>query len=452
MAALRSRRLDAILGVSLDAAEYRHIEALVSAQVSESFDLDFKAGLYGSAEKGKKDLAADVAALANSAGGLLILGIAEDKQARAAAAPGVPISDDEIRRIHQITASHVAPLPIFDVLPVGNPAEPGHGFLVIAVPASPRAPHAVAVNDGLRFPVRHGTTTRYLSEPEVATAYRERFSRAHGTAERAAMIEANAAWRMKRADDHCWLLVSLVPDILGDLLIDHAALEAAQRAVNDSRFPMIIRSNFSWYRVDVGWRCVMLSGSPDSPRLARWLVADLHSDGAGIFAVNTIDNTRRGMSGPEDPASVGVHDEEIVNGLLSGLRFLARHARDRAGAGGDALIRAQIHGEDLSRTVLLSTGNRAFGDSMGRPLAVPAHEAQSAAPLDVLADDGPGLVAAAWLLASDLFQEFGLPEALQVTRDGELRRKYWSSYRHQEIQAWADQAGIPVTDETLPVP
>lgn len=271
MAALRSRRLDALLGVSIDAAEYGHFEALVSAQVSESFDLDFKAGLYDSAEKGKRDLAADVAALANTAGGLLVLGIAEDKQARAAAVPGVTISDDEIRRIHQIAAALVAPLPVFDVLPVGNPAEPGHGFLVIAVPPSPRAPHAVTVNDGLRFPVRHGTTTRYLSEPEVATAYRERFSRAHRTEERAGMIEANAAWRVKRADDHCWLLVSLVPDIPGDLLIDHAALEAAQRDVNDSRFPMILRSNFSWYRVDVGWRCLMLSGEVAGGRSAfRW--------------------------------------------------------------------------------------------------------------------------------------------------------------------------------------
>src|SRR5260370_21739102 len=264
MAALRSRRVDALLGVSLDTAEYGHFEALASAQVSESFDLDFKAGLCGSAEKGKHGLAADVAALANTAGGLLILDITEDKQARAAAAPGVTISDDEIRRIHQIAASLVAPLPVFDVLPVGNPVEPGHGLLVIAVPASPRA---VTVNEGLRFPVRHGTTTRYLSEPEVATAYRERFSRAYGTAERARLIETNAAWRMKRADDHCWLLISLVPDILSDLLIDHAALAAAQRDVSLSRFPMIIHSNFSCHRVAVGWRCLIMIDSPESSRL-----------------------------------------------------------------------------------------------------------------------------------------------------------------------------------------
>jgi hypothetical protein len=32
----------------------------------------------------------------------------------------------------------------------------------------------VIVNQGLRYPRRNGTVTRYLSEPEVATAYRER--------------------------------------------------------------------------------------------------------------------------------------------------------------------------------------------------------------------------------------------------------------------------------------
>src|SRR5260370_40359698 len=125
MAALRSRRLDALLGVSLDTAEYGHFEALVSAQVSESFDLDFKAGLCGSAEKGKHDLAADVAALANTAGGLLILDIPGDKEARAAAAPGVAISDQKIRRVHPRAAALGAPLPGFECLTVVKPGGAG---------------------------------------------------------------------------------------------------------------------------------------------------------------------------------------------------------------------------------------------------------------------------------------------------------------------------------------
>jgi hypothetical protein len=43
MTALRSRRLEALLGTGLDAARYEHFYAMVQTQVSESFDLDFKA-------------------------------------------------------------------------------------------------------------------------------------------------------------------------------------------------------------------------------------------------------------------------------------------------------------------------------------------------------------------------------------------------------------------------
>ena len=95
MVALRSRRIDALLGVRLEDVEYRHLRALVPAQVDEAFDLDFKAELYGHSDSEKHKLATDVAALANTAGGVLILGIAEDEHGRAGSAPGVSISDAE---------------------------------------------------------------------------------------------------------------------------------------------------------------------------------------------------------------------------------------------------------------------------------------------------------------------------------------------------------------------
>src|SRR6185437_1612153 len=70
----------------------------------------------------------------------------------------------------------VGPLPSMDIRIVVNEEKPGTGFYLIAVPRSPTAPHAVLVNDSLRFPRRNGRTTAYLSEPDVAQAYRERFA------------------------------------------------------------------------------------------------------------------------------------------------------------------------------------------------------------------------------------------------------------------------------------
>jgi len=42
--------------------------------------------------------------------------------------------------------------------------------------------HAVIAEEGIRFPRRNGRDNRYLSEPEVASAYRERFTDAQDQA------------------------------------------------------------------------------------------------------------------------------------------------------------------------------------------------------------------------------------------------------------------------------
>ena len=185
MVALRSARLEALLGSRLGQVQHSAAMTLISNQVAEAFDLDFKSEMYGSSDRDKRDAATDVAALANTAGGLIIGGIAEDDQARAAATPGVALSDADERRIRQIIASQVVPMPVIDVIHVEDPARPGHGLVLIAVPRSLLAPHAVIINEGLRYPRRNGATTRYLSEPEVAAAYRERFAAAHRQADRA---------------------------------------------------------------------------------------------------------------------------------------------------------------------------------------------------------------------------------------------------------------------------
>jgi hypothetical protein len=445
MAVFRSRRLSELLGASPDVASYSDFASLVSNKVSEASDLDFKMALYGTTDSQRRALAGDVAAMANTAGGILVLGIEEDDHARAESTPGVAISDGEVRRIRTIVGDLVSPGPAFDVLTVPQPGRPDHGFLVVAVPRSPLAPHAVLVDRALRYPLRNGTTTRYLSEPEVATAYRQRIARAEGQAERAFRVETAAMARLKQADDHVWVVVSLVPDLPGDLLIGQASLMALRTEMSRSAFPAILRTSLSWHRFDPAPRRLLLSGSPDSSLQTGWLAADLHSDGAGAFAMNAIDDTVNNLGGAA--TAVVAHDEQVVNAIMSGLRFLGRHARDRAGAGGDALIRAQIRRDDYA--IRLGAGRRSFGDVTGHVLPIPGRAAEAAASLDSLAEDGPDLLAATYLLASEIFQEFGLPEAGQVTRDGQLRRAYWSGYRHPELEAWAAQAGVAVSDETL---
>ena len=159
-------------------------------------------------------------------------------------------SEADERWIRQVVASLVAPMPAFDIIRVEDPASAGRGFVLIAVARSPLAPHAVLVNEGLRYPRRNGATTRYLSEPEVAAAYRERFAGVHRQSDRAREIEADALRRLSTTDDQVWVVTSLVPDLAGELALDQAALSTARTELGGQR-PLIL-PGLSWGQISIG--------------------------------------------------------------------------------------------------------------------------------------------------------------------------------------------------------
>lgn len=461
MTALRSRRLESVLGAPLDALTSDHIRGLVTATVQEAFDLDFKRTLYGRGDSDKRSLAGDVAALANTAGGIIVLGVEEDEHARATATPGVEMSEGEVTRIRRIVASLVAPIPDFDVLTVSEAVAaaeepvvasadtPTRGFVVIAVPRSPSTPHAVLVDEKLRYPKRNGSTIRYLSEPEVATAYRDRFAGAQRQAVRVEEIERDALDRLDTADQP-WAVVTLVPDLAGDLTLSRDVYLTFQQQIKDTP-ATVVDTGTNFYRARVGRRRLLADGTMDNSPLAKRVSLELHTDGSGFYGVTVA--TQQGLQ-PNwtEPRPQIVSDESIAIGVMSGLVHLARHARDRAAAGGTALVRAQIFPVSSDGPIEIGHSRR-FGSVQSlssHPLTVAPTPAEAAAPLDELAEPGPTLVEAAALLIDELGQAFGIPEMGQLTHDGRLRRKYWDDAWQQEIVTWASEQGIVVTDETLP--
>jgi Putative DNA-binding domain len=439
MVALRSRRLESLFGARLEDLKHAQVAGLVSNAVTEAYDLDFKAELYGKSDKERRDLAGDVAALANTAGGVIVLGIVEDDQARAAAAPGVALSDAEVGRVQQIVASQVAPIPTLDVRQVDDPQHAGHGFMLLAVPRSPMGPHAVLVNESLRFPKRNGTTTTYLSEPEVADAYRARFVGIQSRFDDLARYERDLIARLD--PEQTYAVLTLVPDLGGGFAIDMRAMRDFQQAVT-GRQPFILNRGIFWRRVSVGSRRLVADGTLNSGR-SRWLACELHESGAGSFAAAVVDR-RRG-----DGASSPLDDEAVVNVMWSGLRFLARHARDRAAAGGSASARATVWpvSEELPARL---THHRfhGFSEVLGERILISPPVSEAVFDIDDLAEDGPTLVSATYALATGLFQEFAYPEALQMTSGGAIRIKYWGQSR-QELTTWASAAGVELSEEDV---
>lgn len=130
----------------------------------EAAGIDFKRVVGSNAEVAK-----DIAAMTIN-GGVLIYGLDEDPATGLASqVVKQPLKGME-ERIRQIAGSRIEPAPQLDVVLVREDPSDTDGVIVVIVPPSASAPHMA----GDRYPTRHGTTTGYLSEREVARFYERR--------------------------------------------------------------------------------------------------------------------------------------------------------------------------------------------------------------------------------------------------------------------------------------
>jgi hypothetical protein len=231
----------------------------------------------------------------------------------------------------------ISPLPVVEIRAIPSAADPNHGFYLLAVPRSPRGPHAVPVNGGLRYPKRNGSTIRYLSEPEVADAYRQRAFGGQNQTDRLDEILDDALARLDKSD-YPWLVVALMPELPGNLVIDSAGFTVVQaQLVGRSQ---LFFDGTSYMHAGVGRRRYVLGGGSNQTA-EKYLAADLHTDG-GAFAEQLEDVRRNHAIVADNSVPYLISDESVVEGLITGLLTLGQHARDRAAAGGNVLVRATL--------------------------------------------------------------------------------------------------------------
>ncbi|MEU7384684.1 MULTISPECIES: ATP-binding protein [unclassified Streptomyces] len=165
-------RLTAVLGRHPDHLTEGDLQRAVESRMPESVDLAWKRSFYLGTDAGKKELAKDVSAMANTAGGVVVIGIDDGKEDHAnALAPVDPTPGRGEEWIRAVLAHWTQPVvPNVGVRRVKSTAYEGKIYWVLTVPPSTQAPHAVAApgNDhNFRVHVRHGTTTRTLAASEI---------------------------------------------------------------------------------------------------------------------------------------------------------------------------------------------------------------------------------------------------------------------------------------------
>jgi hypothetical protein len=284
----------------------------------------------------------------------------------------------------------------FAVRMVPTQTDPTLGYFVLDVPHSSMAPHAVRREEhGVYFyPLRHGTTTAYLGEPEIAARYRNRFELARGQVDRLGQLHQNAP-RMN-STGAVVLAVGVVPAISGFRPLTGTG-RRIQTYVENVWNPAGTRIDPKNGQYRTARRRLRITGST--------YAVELHEDGAA-WAQMTV-----GRAPGDGVCVIDLPDLEKTAVVLTSL--IGGYAA-WAGAAGDCVVGAW-----------LSDGPPKIGIQLGASVewvGLPARgiSAETTAPIDEL-NGGPVRVGrVVYPLIRDIEQEMGIPEPEALRPDGSV--------------------------------
>ncbi len=181
---------------SLEELTMEDVERFVTEEEQEALSLEFKQQLPQGGDEDRREFLYDVAAIANAAGGFLIYGIAERRDAQgkptgiAGAIAGLPPENisAEVARLENMVRDGIAPRLSGMVTKVLSGAQ--GAVLVLSIPRSWNAPHMVTFKQANKFYGRVASGKYPMSIDEIRRAFSQ------GTE----FTEAISAWRDRRLE------------------------------------------------------------------------------------------------------------------------------------------------------------------------------------------------------------------------------------------------------------
>lgn len=167
------------------------LDDAVAAGVRETDDLDWKGSLPPSKGLSQTDFPKDVAAMANSGGGLIIYGVEEQQKAATGRVDVGAVDESRERSLCAVAISAISP-PVFGVK-VHCLGPEGKRAVVVEVPASTDTPHLIYRNEYFGAPVRNDADTVWMKERQIEALYRARFDERRHAAEALDALFADAS-------------------------------------------------------------------------------------------------------------------------------------------------------------------------------------------------------------------------------------------------------------------
>lgn len=458
----RFMRLSSIFGTDIADLDAEAIEAAIRRNEAEDLDLDWKEADYPR-DKGF-ELAKDVTAFANTIGGAIVIGVREDGGGRAVEPRPFAVPSGSVERVMSSLGSRVSPL-LHGIEVREIPANDGLGYLLILVPRSPDAPHAVLdqqKGSGLHYPIRLGRITHHMREYEVAARYRDRWASRSEVLSRVEQIHEDGLSRIATSTTP-WLTVSLAPRFTGERGVGAVALSAEQSFLRrwpeyDLALPQPCFSEHNTrlipgIRRAIATQMQAYRGSSTQPH------AELHYDGGGFAASHFASPPSDTRSATDEPIEIKQDLVEFV--LLDLVLFLSHHAVD-CGAQGESVIKAQQllpqqtgSSDHAMRTQIVAPERVVIGSDDVKYF--PPHDslelsgsqtrpATLTASLDELTSSDPkAAVVAAHALAVDILSEFAITEPMILRPDGSLDATKASYPLNEILKIWGQSHNTRVT-------
>jgi hypothetical protein len=306
------------------------VEEAVRSGIAENEQLDWKRCLpqHGDHPKGEDwnaSFAKDIAAMANSGGGMLIYGV-QEQQAKAYRIDGVNYSDLEQRNLRRAIANNIHP-PVYGVLfkELQDEAK-STTVLSIQVPSSPDTPHMyfkTGQDHLFQAPKRFGSQTIPMPEREIERHYRQRFELKVRREESIDLLLNLALKNTSSNTSSPWLVAVARPVSPENAPKTRMLPHRSKRIVDDARMSRdMFAKKGIFIPLDAMNDAFTMAG------LRRWvyrypnptdvrstldkLLAEIHSDGSVTMAL-----AAGGLSSNESPIKENEINSKVIEGFIA---------------------------------------------------------------------------------------------------------------------------------------
>lgn len=434
------------LGASPADLTIEHVTQLVDRREAEQEYLDLKAAHYPNKKNG--DIAKDVAAMANTFGGIILLGVVEE-EGRASSMPGVELSDSEDGRIRQVVDSRVSPWVEFDIkhIEIGE----GTGVLALIIPCSVSQPHAVLEPSGqttkMSFPVRRGRTTAYLREFELAESYRSRFQSARSHIDRLSEVFSDGEAGLTQfgwPSNGPWLTAALRPSHPGSMTLTHQTAHtiSGEMRNNPRKFGVGLQLSPHW-KPEIRYRRIVLADRFEHAIQPTDAYLELYADGSGYGALRVGTN--------EKPGSHLVDDELLTLSAYWLVDALTHHSANRCHCSGQATVQYSLRSRDPNGAPA-PAGLTLRRDQFNKNLS-PTHLVEHETILEIAIDEARSAIQELLLvvkqICTDTGQILGRGGWEHIDDQGRFRGRYFTRGVADRLKQMTPERGFEVTEDLL---